>query len=105
MEIHLPRRSINEVIQNFQSQKDKLSQEKKLLDVEFVDALERTISEEFDKILDYSPISTLESVVLVDFLLIALNELHIGSILPDQINAKILEIVASEYMRHPANQN
>lgn len=65
--------------------------------IKAADGFERGLAEEFDQILDFSPTCSQEAVALVDFLLSSLNMLDFGSTLPDQINAKILEVVASDY--------
>jgi hypothetical protein len=99
MDTQQDRRSINELIENFRSKKSEISKQNLVQNVRTADGLEPALLEEFDRILDFSPKCMGEAVGLADFLLNMLGQLNIGSTLPDQINAKILEVVASGYAR------
>ena len=87
--------SINELISSYQLKMDELFNEKQSGSSNAVNSLERRLSQEFDGILDYLPANRAEALTLVEFLLVALSEMNTGSTLPDQINDKILEVVAA----------
>lgn len=99
MDISKSQSDITEVIDNYHLLKGKLENESNQIDAKSIEALDNLVTEEFDKILDLSPTNTAEAVKLVEFLLAALENLSIGSTLPDQINEKILQIVATDFNR------
>ncbi|MEM8861561.1 MAG: hypothetical protein AAGD96_24825 [Chloroflexota bacterium] len=97
MEMHKPQCPINLAIDNYRHLKDRLESEANNADSKAMDAIDNQLVEEFDRILDLSPTNSAEAVKLVEFLLMALEDLTIGSTLPDQINEKILQIVAADF--------
>lgn len=95
MDIYQQQCSINELIRHYRLQMHELFKEKQRANFNAVNRLEQLLSDEFDRILDYLPADRAEALILVEFLLVALSEMKTGSTLPDQINEKILEIVAA----------
>ncbi|MEM8541157.1 MAG: hypothetical protein AAGF25_09405, partial [Pseudomonadota bacterium] len=80
---------------SYQLKVDQLFNEKRHGNSNAIDSLERLLSQEFDGILDYLPANRAEALILVEFLLVELSETKTGSTVPDQINDKILEVVAA----------
>ena len=97
MDVHRPQRSIVEAIADYQAIKDDLREAIESEDSALIVDLDTRVNEVFDEILGLSPVNSAEAVRLVEFLLDAMTGLRYGSLLPDLINEKILDIVASGF--------
>lgn len=101
MENHHTRRSINDLIQSFRSLESNVLSQEGCKNGRLIEPFDGQLAEKFDRILDFSPKCRNEAVELAKFLLQALDDAKMGSTLPDQINDKILEIVATDYQIRP----
>ena len=97
MDVHRPQRSIGEAISFYQAIKDDLREAIESEDSALIVQLDGQVTDAFDEILGLEPVNSAEAVQLVEFLLDAMTGLRFGSTLPDLINEKILDIVASGF--------
>lgn len=89
--------SLHELIQEFVLLKQAFTKDGHQLGNLTIGGHDCVLSEIFEQILDYAPVHKSEAIALVDFLLNSLSLLSLGPTMSDQVNAKILEVVASDY--------